>query len=148
MNKNTLVLLFLLISVFSVTKSANGEIECTYEINDASSYIDLIGERFMPDPSIVMTINGIEVTFTKKYLFSGPGTYIIKYLLTEPLNMDFMFQDIKDFIRVDISSSEKLKLTRFESTLKAVKTYYLLKWKALILVKQLQLNECFMTLVI
>ena len=108
----------------------------------------MIGERFMPDPSIVMTINGIEVTFTKKYLFSGPGTYIIKYLLTEPLNMDFMFQDIKDFIRVDISSSEKLKLTRFESTLKAVKTYYLLKWKALILVKQLQLNECFMTLVI
>ena len=78
MNKNAFLIIFL-ISILSYTKCASGEINCEYEISSSGEYIKILGDNFIPDPSISMTVNEEKVSFSTKYLFPKPGIFHIKF---------------------------------------------------------------------
>ena len=81
MSLKILSIIFLLISLLHFSKSATtkGEINCEYEIQNSGDYTKILGDKFLPDSTIIMSINDEEVTFSKKYLFPKMGIYYIKF---------------------------------------------------------------------
>ena len=116
MSKSLFLNIALLFSLISIIICAKGEINCQYEISTSGEYVKILGDNFIPDSTITIYINDEEVSFSNKYLFPTPNIYYIKFELEEPTNMDFMFTDVTALNRVEMVSTENLKLTRFEST--------------------------------
>ena len=67
MKQNILSILFLIISILSLVNSdtAKGVIECVYEVTDIGEYTKILGDEFIPNSDITMTINDEKKPFLK-----------------------------------------------------------------------------------
>ena len=117
MKQNILASLLLVFSLLFFSKCASmNQIECQYDIQTTEEYTSILSDKFIPDSPIEMSINGEEVDFTNRYLFPKTGYFQIIYKITGPTNMDFMFEGVSTLMRVEMISTENMKIKRFEST--------------------------------
>ena len=89
-----------------------GQIICTYDVYEEGQYTKILGDEFIPESRIVMTIDGEEMDLSNKYLFPKPGRYEVTFELEDSLNMDFMFKGVLALTRVEMTSKDFLKLTK------------------------------------
>ena len=66
-------IIFLLISCFLyyVSTVSIGEIYCIYEVESSSESTKILGDNFLPETKIILTINDQKETFTKNIFFQS-----------------------------------------------------------------------------
>ena len=100
----------------NVKRDSIGQIICEYEIMDTSNPTKILGDEFPNDGNVGITLNKTQVKFTKEYKFENSGNFKIIYEVYAPINMDYMFKDVKTLINVMIYSNLEAKITSMSST--------------------------------
>ena len=93
-----------------------GQIDCLYDIKDASKEISLLGDSFEKLSSLEIYINDERIDNSKKYKFEKEGEYKVKFEVYEDLNMDYMYKDILELKGVNMTSTKNAKITSMKST--------------------------------
>ena len=98
-------------------KSHYSEIVCKFKIDNSSVEVPILGEEFnLTNKSILSTyINETKINNSKIYKFNTEGIYIIKFILNEEINMDYMFKNIESIETIKMSSNTNDKILSIKS---------------------------------
>ena len=91
-------------------KDILGEISCTYDVQSKSKNTMLISNEFKKSTNFDIEIDGQKIKYAKDYRFEETGLNSVKFLLYEPINMDFMFKDVSDIISINMISNNNLEI--------------------------------------
>jgi surface protein len=91
-------------------KDILGEISCTYNVRSISKNTQLLSNEFKKSTNFDIEIDGQKIKFSKDYRFKSTGLNTVKFLLYEPIDMDFIFKDVYDIISIKMSSNKNLEI--------------------------------------
>ena len=87
-----------------------GEILCTYDIYSYKVETPILSEDFIKTTNFDIYVNDRKIAFTKKYKFPKFGRINVRFALTQNINMENMFKNIKSLISVKMNSNKNVKI--------------------------------------
>ena len=107
-----IVLMIIIIIIVIATSSSNsdeknivftkqGEIKCVYDVRSISKNTILLSNEFVKNSNFDIEIDGQIIKYSKEYRFSSITQKKVKFILYDPVSMDFMFKDVNDVISVE-----------------------------------------------
>ena len=115
-----LIIVIVLISKYGISKpkskSPQGEIICTYDINSITKPTQIISKDY-DDSNINFEIllNNEKIPFSKNITFKFPGFQKVRFILYGDINMKNMFKEIDSLLSLEMTSNKKAKLNSIES---------------------------------
>ena len=113
-----IIIIVILIASSSGTKSREviGQIVCNYEDFKAGEPTQIFGNNFKSQDSIEMSIESKKLKFTKQYEFKETDKGEIKIDVYDDIDMDYMFNDVKNLASIVLYSSKGAKIKSMIST--------------------------------
>ena len=121
-----IVLMIIIIIIVIATSSSNseekkivftkqGEINCVYDVRSISKNTQLLSNEFIKNSNFDIEIDGQIIKYSKEYRFKSITPKTIKFILYDPVSMDFMFKDVPDLQSVEMVSENNLEIKSMAS---------------------------------
>ena len=78
-----------------------GTINCIYDIKTIMNTTILLSNEYKKESNINIEISGKIIKYSKEYKFENTGNTLVKYLIYEPIMMDYMFKGVPDIISIE-----------------------------------------------
>ena len=121
---SVILIVLIILIIYYVSKSSKediksyfGEIKCIYKIESISSEIALLGDEYenFNNSIINLYINETKLNYLTKYNFTQTGIYEIKYILNEKIYMNYMFKNIQNLEKVEMSTNGSYAIVSIKS---------------------------------
>ena len=99
-----------------INKEIIGEIKCQFDIKNVGEETKILENEFVNSSRIDIYINGKKILYSKTYKFENVGYYKIEIKIYDNLNMDYMFTNISDLNKIEMSSNKSCKILSMIST--------------------------------
>ena len=93
-----------------------GIINCTFNIDNISENIPILGDEFQNDSEIDIIIDKKRIEYSKTYNFKKIGDHNIQYILYNNISMDYMFKDLYNLRYVEMISDKNCEIYSMIST--------------------------------
>ena len=101
-----------------------GEINCLYDVKSISKDTILLSNEFKKDSNFDIEIDEQIIKYSKNYRFEKTGPNNVKFILYEPLVMDFMFKDVPDLVSIEMKSDKNLEIRSMISVFEDCQSLY------------------------
>ena len=91
-------------------KSYKGEILCIYDVYYNDIPTEIISKFYTNQTHFDIYIDDKKINFEKEIIFPKYGLIKVRYALTQNINMENIFKDIKTLISVKMTSNKNLKI--------------------------------------
>ena len=121
-----IVLMIIIIIIVIATSSSSsdeknivftkqGEINCVYDVRSISRNTILLSNEFIKNSNFDIEIDGQIIKYSKEYRFNSISQKTVKFILYDPVVMDFMFKDVFDLVSVQMVSENNLEIKSIAS---------------------------------
>ena len=105
-------------------KTKLGEINCVYDVKSISKNTVLLSNEFKKASNFDIEIDGQVIKYSKDYRFEKIGSNSVKFILYEPLSMDFMFKEVPDIVSINMRSDNNLEIKSMISAFENCQSLY------------------------
>jgi len=121
------ILIIIMIIIIIIAKSdsndseeekteAIGEINCIYDIQTSIKSTLLLGNDFQKNSEFDIYVDGTKIKYEKEYKFNSVGFHNVSIKIYQPLNMNYMFKDIRNLLSVEMKSEKNIEIISMIST--------------------------------
>ena len=97
-------------------KVLTGQINCVYDIEDTSTEIRILGDKFISNTNVKIEIDGVQIYYSRRYKFPRRGEINVVFNIYGPINGDYMFKDVSAVKSISMKSEKSEKFTSMVST--------------------------------
>ena len=115
-----IIIIVIIIIVVLTNRESNkkiiGEINCLYFVETLNEPILLLGNDFKKESDFDIYIDNKLIKYSKEYKFDSIGNHNLQIKLYKSINMDYMFNDVKGLISIEMFSENNCKIISMIST--------------------------------